>query len=202
VELAGSNSIGDPFAGTGRLAEETELPIALNDIDRRWEETLMSLTKFGCEVTIGPAAQIPWKREVLIFSPPYYPRTDRRKLAGHNDLKRGKVVGFRSGYGGAEITDFIGDPAGINGILTYRNAMRDVFSSFIAKSNALIIVVKNQTRLGVELRLDLDTILTAHEAGWRCIERHGWKPVPSLWARYNLTRGTGIDIEDILIFNK
>jgi hypothetical protein len=202
VALAGTSSIGDPFAGTGRIAEETEIPAALNELDKKWSEFLFSLaSRFGCEVSIGDARKVPWRREVLIFSPPYYPRTDRRRLAAHDDERRGPVVGYRSGYGGSEIEGFIGDPSGCDGILHYRDSMREVYRALLSVGRRMIVVVKNQTRLGVELRLDHDTILTAQEAGWRCVERHGWSPPPSLWARYNLSRSTGVKIEDVLVFD-
>jgi hypothetical protein len=51
------------------------------------------------------------------------------------------------------------------------------------------------------MRLDLDTALMAQSVGWTFIERHGWQPPPSLWARFNATRGGGVAIEDILIFD-
>jgi hypothetical protein len=204
VRLAGTESVGDPLAGTGRLAEETRIAsIALNEIDPRWRPDLERLRdEIGCEVSFGDAAVIPWKRECLIFSPPYYPRTDRCRLAAHNDDKRGRVVGYRSGYGGKGIPGFIGDPCGVDGILRYREAMRSVYRGLAVQAPRMIVVVKNQTRLGVEMRLDLDTILTASEAGWRCVRRTGWTPRPSLWMRYNLARGTGVEIEDVLVFER
>lgn len=64
----------------------------------------------------------------------------------------------------------------------------------------MIVVTKNWTRLGVELRLDHDTILMCQEAGFRLVERHGWVPPPSLWSRYNASRGGGVQIEDVLMF--
>jgi len=201
LSLAGTVDVGDPFAGTGRLAEETRQPVALNEIDSKWFPILTGLKgTLGCEVSFGDARSVPWTRDTLIFSPPYYPRTDRRRMASHDDSKRGKVVGYRSGYGGAAIDGFIGDPAGADGIITYRNAMREVFSALRRNGRRMLVVVKNQTRAGVELRLDLDTILTAQEAGWTCTARHGWEPKPSLWARYNLRRGTGVAVEDVLVF--
>lgn len=64
----------------------------------------------------------------------------------------------------------------------------------------MVVVTKNWTRLGVEMRLDLDTILMARDAGWRCTGRHGIVPRPSLWAKYNAQRGGGVAIEDVLMF--
>lgn len=200
VSLAGTDSIGDPFAGVGTLASETQLPAALNDIDPRWRQYLLDLhSDIGCEVTFVNATAIPWYRDTLIFSPPYYPRTDRLRQASH-PIRRGSVVGYRTGYSSANIEDFIGEPAGASGILTYRNQMRIVYAHLKYHTRRMIVVVKNQTRLGVELRLDLDTILTTKEVGWRCTHRDGWEPPPSLWARYNLSRGTGVAVEDVLTF--
>jgi hypothetical protein len=203
MELAGTDNVGDPFAGTGRLAEETGKAVALNEIDPKWFPLLERLRDaLGCEVSFGDARNIPWKRDTLIFSPPYYPRTDRRKLAAHDDAKRGKAVGYRSGYGGGDLEGFIGDPAGVDGITTYRDAMRDVFTALKKNGRRMFVIVKNTTRLGVELRLDIDMILTAQEAGWTCTGRHGWEPKPSLWNRYNLKRGTGVSIEDVLVLER
>lgn len=202
LRLACTVDVGDPFAGTGRLADETRQALALNEIDPKWRTVLERLRDRGCEVSFGDARRIPWKRDTLIFSPPYYPRTDRCREAAHDDAKRGKAVGYRSGYGSNGLTGFIGDPAGTNGIRTYRNAMREVYSALLTNGRRMIVVVKNQTRLGTEMRLDLDTILTAQEAGWRCVARHGWEPKPSLWMRYNLQRGTGVAIEDVLVFER
>jgi hypothetical protein len=203
LSLAGTLDVGDPFAGTGRLAEEVRQPFALNEIDPQWFPALEHLrTSLGCEISFEDARAIPWKRDTLIFSPPYYPRTDRRKLAAHDDAKRGRVVGYRTGYGGNGVRGFIGDPGGVEGIVGYRTAMREVFSALKNNGRRMFVVVKNQTRLGVELRLDLDTILTAQEAGWSCTGRHGWEPPPSMWNRYNLQRGTGVAVEDVLIFER
>lgn len=203
IALAGISDVGDPFAGTGKLAEETQCgAIALNEIDPKWFPALTALrASLGCEISFGDARNVPWVRDTLIFSPPYYPRTDRRKLAGHDDAKRGPVVGYRSGYG-CDVAGFIGDPGGSLAIISYRTAMRDVFRALRRNGRRMIIVTKNQTRLGVELRLDLDTILTAREAGWICTGRHGWRPRPSLWARYNQQKGTGVEIEDVLVFER
>lgn len=202
IDYAGSINVGDPMAGTGRLAEETGLPVLLNEPDPRWWPNLERLRrKLGCRVTHGDARRLRrgWDVHTAIFSPPYYPRTDRRVAAAHNP-RRGPVVGYRTGYGAEGVPGFIGDPCGSDGILLYRNAMREVYGELVRHARRLIVVVKNQTRLGVELRLDLDTILTAQEAGWRCCARTGWEPRPSLWARYNLRRGTGVTIEDVLVF--
>lgn len=196
VAWAGTDDVADPMAGSGRLAEETKLSIPLNEPDPRWQPHLAALP--GCRVSCADARRLPpWFRcDTMIFSPPYYPRTDRRVLAAH----RGEPVGYRSGYGAEGVQGFIGDPAGADGILSYRNAMREVYAGLFGRARRMIVVVKNQTRLGVELRLDLDTALTAMEAGWRFTRRTGWHPKPSLWARYNLSRGTGIAIEDVLMF--
>jgi hypothetical protein len=64
------------------------------------------------------------------------------------------------------------------------------------------VVTKNWTRLGVELRLDLDTILMAKSVGWKCTGRHGWEPAPSLWSRFNRDRGGGVLVEDVLMFSR
>lgn len=204
IHLAGTDNVGDPMAGTGRIAEETGLgTIALNDIDPRWRSNLDKLrAALGCEVSIGDATRIQWQRDVLIFSPPYYPRTDRKKQASHDDEARGSVVGFRTGYGCDE-EGFIGDPSGVNGILIYRNAMRRVFLSLLSSGRRMILISKNWTRLGTELRLDLDLIITAGEAGWVISGRTGWEPRKSLWARYNASRGTpGGSVEDVLVFDR
>lgn len=66
----------------------------------------------------------------------------------------------------------------------------------------MIVVTKNWTRLGVEMRLDLDTILTAQSVGWACRARHGWAPPQSLWNRYNERRGGGVQVEDVLLFER
>ena len=202
AEMVGTDDLADPMAGSGRLAEEVRSDCYLNEIDPKYWDVLSCFPN----VSHMDAAKLPksWGARVIVTSPPYYPRTDRRKLASHDDAKRGRVVGFRSGYDGGHLHGFVGDPAGCNGILIYRQAMRAIYENFalMVKPQLLVLVVKNQTRLGVELRLDLDTILIAQEAGWDCIERHGWKPPPSLWARWNLRRGTGVAVEDILVFAK
>lgn len=159
------------------------------------------LKNFGCVVSYGPATKISWKREVCIFSPPYYPRTDRCKPNAHDDLKRGAIVGFRDSYDFDHL-DFIENPGGVNAILKYRNQMTDIYSHLTSVCNKMIIVTKNWTRLGVEMRLDLDTILMCQAVGWKLVSRHGWRPNPSLWSRFNSKRGTGIEIEDVLIFEK
>lgn len=190
------------MAGSCRLAEEgASTRIALNELDRKWWGVLREYEKIGHEVSYVNAMDIEWKREWVIFSPPYYPRTDRRKLAAHNDNKRGSVVGYRTGYGCA-VDNFIGDPAGVNGIVIYRNQMRKIYKHMRAVASCMILVTKNWTRLGTELRLDLDTILTAEEAGWECVGRHGWIPPGSHWAKFNRSRNTGVEVEDILIFER
>jgi hypothetical protein len=78
--------------------------------------------------------------------------------------------------------------------------MREVYLALRGHGKRMIVVVKNTMRLGVELRLDIDTILTAQEAGWACVERHGWEPTPSLWARFNGAKG--VLVEDVLVFDR
>lgn len=205
LRLAGVSDVGDPMAGTGRLAEETGLPIKLNDLDPKYRPNLeRCAVEYGCDVSFLDARCLEWSCDTMIFSPPYYPRTDRRRPAAHNDIKRGGVVGFRTSYNPDDsiVNQFIGEPAGVNGILTYRNQMRSVYAHLITKAKRMIVVVKNWTRLGVELRLDADTILTAGEAGWVVVGRTGFRPQPSLWSRFNASRGGGVQIEDVLIFER
>lgn len=199
VRLAGTADIGDPMCGTGMLAWETGNPAALNDIDPGMKGFLKPLAKWGCETGHVPATEITWQRECCIFSPPYYPRTDRRKPNAHNDAKRGPVVGFRDSYG-FDHPDFVGNPGGVEAIKTYRDQMTRVYAHLTKVCGRMIVVTKNWTRLGVELRLDLDTILMAQSVGWTCTERHGWEPPPSLWSRFNTQRGGGVLVEDVLIF--
>ena len=208
VALAGSKSIGDPMAGTGMLSWETSIPMALNDLDASMSEFLDPLRQRGCEISYGPADQVPWKRDVCVFSPPYYPRTDRRIPNAHDDEKRGPVVGFRDSYQ-ASHPSFVGNPGGVDAILQYRSQMERIYSHLHrAVCDRMVVVTKNWMRLGVELRLDLDTILMAQKCGWKCTERHGFTPPQSLWARYNSSRGEQqgrsgmVLIEDILIFDK
>lgn len=207
VEIAGSKNIGDPFAGTGTLAYETGLPVALNDIDKGMSHFLDPLIDQGCTVSYGPAHKVEWSREVMIFSPPYYPRTDRRVPCAHNDEKRGPVVGFRDSYS-CDHPDMIGNPGGVNAILQYREAMTRVYRALAYRSDKIIVVTKNWMRLGVELRLDLDTILMAESAGWSCVARHGYEPKQSLWSRFNEKRGEAagtkgmVTVEDILVFER
>ena len=201
LKIAGTESVGDPMAGTGTLARETGLPLALNDIDPGMLQFLNPLAQIGCEVSCGPATEIAWRRDVCIFSPPYYPKADRCKPAAHNDAKRGPVVGFRDSYSG-DHPKFIGNPSGVNAILHYRQQMTDVYAHLRSVCGRMIVVTKNWTRLGVEMRLDLDTILMAESVGWRCQERHGWQPVPSLWSRFNAARGGGVAVEDIMVFHQ
>ena len=201
LRLAGTQNVGDPMAGTGMLAWETGMPLALNDIDPGMLKFLIPLSRWGCDVSCKPATQIAWRRDVCIFSPPYYPKADRRKPAAHNDAKRGPVVGFRDSYSG-DHPDFIGNPSGVDAIRHYREQMTRVYVHMRAVCNRMIVVTKNWTRLGVEMRLDLDTILMAQSIGWTCIDRHGWEPPPSLWARFNATRGGGVPVEDVLVFRK
>lgn len=199
--MAGSDSIGDPMCGTGMLAWETGKVAALNDIDPGMRAFLKPLSKWGCETSCVPATEIAWKRVVCIFSPPYYPRTDRRRPNAHDDAKRGPVVGFRDCYGFRH-PEFIGNPGGTEAILTYRRQMTRVYEHLTGVCERMIVVTKNWTRLGVELRLDLDTILMAQSVGWKCVERHGWSPPPSLWSRFNQERGGGVQIEDVLVFRR
>lgn len=199
VALAGTNDLADPMAGSGRLASETGLAIRLNEPDERWLPWLRRCS--GARLAHCDARKLPkwFVADTMIFSPPYYPRTDRCRVAAHDDVKRGPVVGYRSGYSYTK-DGMIGDPNGADGILEYRSQMRAVYAALRVRARRMILIVKNQTRLGVELRLDLDTILTATEVGWRCTRRTGWEPPPSLWARYNLARGTGVAVEDVLLF--
>lgn len=201
-ELAGSEHIGDPMCGTGMLSWENGRAMALNDINPTMERFLKPLTKWGCEVRYEPASTLEWDRdvEVCIFSPPYYPRTDRRKPNAHDDEKRGPVVGFRDSYEGTEHPEFVGNPGGVEAILTYREQMTAIYRNLGNQCERMIVVTKNWTRLGVELRLDLDTILMAESVGWECVERHGWEPPPSLWSTFNQRRGGGVQIEDVLVF--
>jgi hypothetical protein len=200
VEIGGSTDVGDPMCGTGTLAHETGLTAALNDIDPGMMRFLEPLAA-TCEITIGPAHSIPWSREVCIFSPPYYPRTDRRRPNAHDDEKRGAFVGFRDSYA-CDKPEFIGNPGGANAILTYRTQMTEVYRHLASRCSRMVTVTKNWTRLGTELRLDLDTILMAQEVGWTLTGRHGWTPRPSLWSRYNANRGGGVQVEDILVFTR
>lgn len=201
LALARSDSVGDPMAGTGTLAAETGVRAALNDIDAGMAEFLQPLAERGCEVSYLPADQIAWRREVCIFSPPYYPKTDRRKPCAHDDAKRGPVVGFRDSYA-CDHPAFIGNPGGVNAIADYRMRMRAIYRHLLGVCERMIVVTKNWSRLGVEMRLDLDTILMAQSAGWACTGRHGWTPPPSLWSRFNAQRGGGVGIEDILLFSR
>jgi hypothetical protein len=199
LKLAGTEDIGDPMCGTGMLAWETGLPIMLNDIDPNMTRFLKPLSRFGAEVSYRPATEIEWRCEVCIFSPPYYPRTDRRKPNAHDDAKRGPVVGFRDSYA-FDHPEFVGNPGGVDAILTYRQQMTRVYDRLNRTCEKMIVVTKNWTRLGVELRLDLDTILMAQSAGWKCVSRHGWEPPASLWSRFNQQRGGGVAVEDVLVF--
>lgn len=201
MELAGTKSVGDPMCGTGMLAWETGVPVALNDIDPGMRVFTTPLRKWGCEITHVPATKIKWRRDVCVFSPPYYPRTDRRRPNAHDDSKRGPVVGFRDSYA-FDHPEFVGNPGGTDAILTYRRQMTGIYEHLTNVCGRMIVVTKNWTRLGVELRLDLDTILMAESVGWRCIARHGWEPPPSLWSRFNRQRGGGVQIEDVLIFER
>ena len=198
LRLAGTRDVGDPMAGTGTLAWETGIKAALNDIDLGMGRFLEPLKERGCEVTYTSADKISWQREACIFSPPYYPKADRRRPLAHNDKKRGPVVGFRDAYD-ADGPGFIGNPGGVDAILSYRRQMTRVYSHLRTVCGRMVVVTKNWTRLGTEMRLDLDTILMAQEAGWFCLERHGWQPPPSLWARFNAQRGGGVPVEDILV---
>lgn len=203
IKISGSESVGDPMCGTGTLAYETGLSCALNDIDTNMLQFLQPLVdKQNCEVSFGPADIIPWSREVCIFSPPYYPRTDRKKPNAKNEAVRGAPVGFSDSYP-CDSERFIGNPSGCDGILLYREGMRKVYDH-LGKNvcGKMIVVTKNWTRLGVELRLDLDTILMCNETGWICESRHGFAPKPSLWSRYNAARGGGVQIEDIMVFRR
>ena len=200
VALAGTDDIGDPMAGTGTLARETGLPMALNDIDAKMLRFLTPLAASGCEITCRPATEITWRRKVCIFSPPYYPKADRCRPCAHNDAKRGPIVGFRDAYLGADHPQFIGNPSGKDAILHYRRQMTDVYRHLRSVCKRMIVVTKNWTRLGVEMRLDLDTVLMAQTVGWHLEVRHGWRPPPSLWSRFNAARGGGVTVEDVLIF--
>lgn len=207
IHIAKSKSIGDPMAGVGTLGREAKFSVALNDIDSGMRQFLAPLRRDGHQVTFDPVHRLAWRRDVMIFSPPYYPRTDRRIPNAHDNKKRGDVVGFRDKYD-CDRKDFIGNPGGSEAILTYRSQMREVYRHLKNKSDKMVVVTKNWVRLGVELRLDLDTILTAQEVGWTCKGRHGFMVNPSLWARYNLARGKSmgrvgmIDVEDVLIFER
>ena len=195
--------VGDPMAGAGILAAESGRRCALNDLDPRMLLRLQQLAAAtGGVATCGPAHAVPWTAAAVVFSPPYYPRTDRRRPAAHA-AKRGAVVGFRDSYDHDD-DDMIGNPSGRNGILLYRNAMRRVYRHLHVSVGArrMVVVVKNWTRQGVELRLDLDTLLTAAEAGWYPVRRHGWACGPSLWARFNAARGPGVQVEDVLVFDR
>lgn len=201
LELARSKDVGDPMCGTGMLSWETGQKAALNDIDPGMRVFLKPLTKWGCEVSHKPASKISWQREVCIFSPPYYPRTDRKRPNAHDDEKRGPVVGFRDAYA-FDHPEFVGNPGGVNAILTYREQMTTIYAHLTKVCDRMIVVTKNWTRLGVELRLDLDTILMAESVGWKCTDRHGWEPPPSLWSKFNRQRGGGIQVEDVLMFSR
>lgn len=199
LKLAGTKDVGDPMAGTGMLAWETGVDAALNDIDPTMSEFIAPMSN-RCEVSYLPANMIQWSRGTCIFSPPYYPKTDRRKPCAHNDNKRGPVVGFRDAYD-CDHPAFIGNPGGVNAIAHYRQQMTDVYRHLLTSvCGRMIVVTKNWTRLGVEMRLDLDTILMAEGVGWTCTARHGWTPPQSLWSRFNEQRGGGVLIEDITVF--
>lgn len=199
LQIADTHDIGDPMCGTGSLAWETRIPMKLNDIDDAMAQFHEPLLGLNCEATYRPAHEVEWECQTCIFSPPYYPRTDRRKPNAHDDEKRGPVVGFRDSYS-CDHPDFIGNPGGVEAIKTYREQMTRVYAHLGTVCENMIVVTKNWTRLGVELRLDLDTILMCSEVGWECVGRHGWCPPPSLWARYNARRGGGVLIEDVLLF--
>jgi len=199
LRLAATDSIGDPMAGCGTLAHETGAPAALNDIDPAMRRFLTPLEARGCTATFVPAHRIEWHREACIFSPPYYPKADRKKPCAHNDAARGPVVGFRDSYE-CEHPDLIGNPGGVNAIATYRKQMRAVYRHLGSVCGKMIVVTKNWTRLGVEMRLDLDTILMCQDEGWSIQQRHGWIPPASLWSRFNSKRGGGVRAEDILVF--
>jgi hypothetical protein len=199
IGIAGTEDVGDPMAGTGTLAHETGLPLHLNDLDDRMAYYFEPL-RDRCTLSHKPADQLDWQVGALVFSPPYYPKTDRTRACAHNDAKRGPVVGFRDSYD-CDHPQFIGNPGGVNAIRTYREQMTTVYGHLAALAPRMIVVTKNWTRLGTEMRLDLDTILMAMETGkWKPVARHGWQPPPSLWARYNHKRGGMILVEDVLVF--
>ena len=201
LDLAGTASVGDPFAGTGRFFEETQVAGgAANDLDPRCADAIRALGVPGLEVTNLPADRTPWHRDALIFSPPYYPRTDRCQPNAHDDGKRGPVVGFRDSYGCSDPA-FVGNPAGVEGIYRYREAMRAVYAHLRACGTRMVVVTKNWVRKGVELRLDWDTILMAEAAGWHPVRRTGWEPPQSLWSKFNQARGGMVTVEDVLIFD-
>lgn len=199
VRLAETDSLGDPMAGTGMLGWESGRPVKLNDLDPAMSYFLDPLLLRGCAVSYLPADQIQWTVEAAIFSPPYYPRTDRCVPNAHDDAKRGPVVGFRDSYG-CTLPGFIGNPGGVNAVRMYREAMTKVYEHLLTRCTRMIVVTKNWWRLGTELRLDLDTILMCMEVGWICEGRHGWEPPPSLWSRFNAQRGGFQPVEDVLLF--
>jgi hypothetical protein len=207
VALAGSREIGDPMCGTGMLAWETGLPMALNDIDFGMRQFLDPLVEKDCVVTYAPAHRVTWTRDVCIFSPPYYPRTDRCVPNAHDDAKRGPIVGFRDCYHG-DAPEFIGNPGGTDAVLKYREQMTEVYAHMVDVCERMIVVTKNWMRLGVELRLDLDTILMAQSVGWECVVKHGFVPAPSLWSRFNAARGVRqgrlgmVGVEDVMVFRR
>jgi hypothetical protein len=208
MKLANTESVGDPMCGTGMLAWETGARVAFNDIDEGMARFLSPLSdRLGCHVTYRHAGEIRWKRDVCVFSPPYYPRTDRRRPNAHDDAKRGPVVGFRDSYN-ADHPKFIGNPGGADAVLTYRNQMTGVYRHLTSVCDRMIVVTKNWTRLGVELRLDLDTILMAESVGWECYERTGFTPRASLWSTFNRNRGIeqgrigSVAVEDVMLFRK
>jgi hypothetical protein len=201
ADLAATSNIGDPMCGVGTLAWETGRHMFLNDIDHAMIKFTAPLSRWGCVVSAVPATKISWACSTCIFSPPYYPKADRMKPAAHNDAKRGPVVGFRDSYA-CDHPDFIGNPGGVDAILKYRQQMTAVYDHLKSVCNRMIVVTKNWTRLGVEMRLDLDTILMAQSVGWILTDRHGWEPPPSLWSRFNKQRGGGISVEDVLVFKR
>jgi hypothetical protein len=196
LRLAASRSVGDPMAGTGMLAHETDAIVALNDIDCGMAKLWRPLKKRGCEMSFLPADRLAWHREVCVFSPPYYPRTDRQRPNAKPDY-----VGFSDTYRG-QGGGFIGNPGGVEAIRVYREQMTRVYAHLAGHCGRMIVVTKNWMRLGVELRLDLDTILMAQEASWRIVGRHGFEPPPSLWSRFNARRGGMVQVEDILVFER
>jgi hypothetical protein len=173
VDRFGDGLIGDPFAGSGRLAWETERPMWLNDNNRRNRKHLDPTVEFGCVVSYDNAASLSWCVDTLISQPPLQPDVYTWSTAEH-----------------AVIT-------------SYRDSMAATYRSVSRCAPRMVLVVRNWWRLGHEVRFDLETIALAELSHWRCVDRHGWQlPATRPLSRRAGNRNTSPLVEDVLVFEQ
>ena len=154
---------------------------------------------------------MPYKADSIITSPPYGHESYKTKeqQAGHDSQCGEDKFGYAENY-----SDDLNNCGNYSG-QTYLDAMLVIYQQCFAvlkNEGSMILVTKNFTRAGKEVRLDTDTIKLCEMAGFEYVTRHYRKiKNPSFWIQNAIIKWKKKypDIpppypmfEDVLVFKK